>query len=75
MLTDLFMIASACLFLGLFAGYLWGHQRGSAPWREEQRQREIERRLLGRTAPKHRATAEPAVIRSARVVGSKVWRP
>lgn len=71
--TDLAIVVSAVGIVSLFLGYLWGHAAGSRPWREEQRDREIERRLLGREAPKHRATAPSAVVRAARVTSTKAW--
>lgn len=63
--------------LGLTAvvAFALGHRRGSGPWRAEERQREIERRLTGRepTAPVN--SEEPAVIRPSRFHGSKRWVP
>ncbi len=73
--TELLIIVGVTSQLVGLAAYLWGHADGSRPWREEQHQREIERRLLGKDSPSPTATGEPAVIRSARVAGSHSWSP
>jgi hypothetical protein len=60
--------------LGMSAAYAAGHRRGSKPWREEKRQREIERRLMGREDSGTTATAEPAAIRRSRMLGTHAWK-
>lgn len=70
------LVVVPTLAVGFLVGYVVCYYTADVPaWQEEQRQREIERRLTGKYSPKHRSTAEPAVISSARIVGSKAWRP
>lgn len=65
----------APLVVAAVAGaYVLGHQRGSRPWREEQYQRAMERRLTGDESPEDVPASERAVIRAARIAGSKNWR-
>ena len=75
---NLAIVASACLFVGVLVGFVACYFGGytvaeTRQAKERARQEEIERRLLGRDAPKHRATSEPAVVRSARMARSKLW--
>ncbi len=80
-MRDLLIVGLAALYIGLAVGYGW--RELSSPYvawqvrkqreRDEAFARDVERRLMGKEAPRHRARAEPAKVRAARMVGSKTW--
>jgi hypothetical protein len=75
-MQDLFIVGLGAFYLGVLIGFAvalkyLGKETPEAV--EDRKQRDIERRLLGKPVPRHRAATEPAVVRQARMLSTKGW--
>lgn len=63
----IWLVLAPCLVAAVVGAYGLGWWRGSAPRREEREQDRLEALAMGRDPRERTATADKAVVRSARI--------